>query len=132
MFHVDLSPHIIKVSPIRCFFPPVENSDGSDHMYVTYRPGAPGWDDVTFTFMGHDQSLSLVEDWVKTNYEGKAARKNITITIRDQQQQDVRQYNLMNCLPIHYTKVDLGASGAGNQTVVKLKLTCKVNEITCS
>lgn len=131
-FDCDLSQHIIKISKIRAYFPPVEISDSRNHEYVVYEPGAPGWEDVTFTFMAHQQSLQGVQDWVKTCYNGDSARKTISVNVKNQAQEIVRTYNLIDCLPIHYTKINLGQSGAGNQTVVKMTLTCKVNRIECA
>lgn len=131
-FQCDLSDQIVNITKIRAYFPPVEISDGRNKEYVVYEPGAPAWEDVTFTFMGSSKSLQTVQDWVQTAYDGKDCRKTITVTIRNQAQEDVRSYNLIDCLPIHYTKVNIGASGSGQSTVVKLKLKCKVNRIECA
>lgn len=131
MFECDLSPHIVRISPIRAYFPPIENPDGRHYEYVTYMPGAPAWEDVTFDFLAHKDSLKNIEEWVKAAYRGEDARKTITVTVRNQAQEDVRTYDLIDCLPIHYTKVDVGASGSGKSTIMKMTLTCKVNRIEC-
>jgi phage tail-like protein len=131
-FSCDLSDQIVHISKIRAYFPPVEISDGRNTDHVVYEPGAPGWEDVTFTFMGSSKSLQTVQDWVQKAYDGEDCRKTISINIRNQAQEDVRTYNLIDCLPLHYTKVNLGASGSGQATVVKLKLKCKVNRIECA
>lgn len=128
-FDCDLSPHITSISAIRAYFPPVPVQDGRHHEYVCFQPGAPAWENVTIEFLAHDDSLQTVQDWVKSAYEGKEARKNISVNVRNQGGEVVRTFNLFECLPIHYTKFDLGADGSGNNTVHQLTLVIKINRI---
>lgn len=128
-FDCDLSPHITAISAIRAYFPPVPVQDGRHHDYVCFQPGCPAWENVTFQILAHKDTLPNIESWVKTAYEGKDSRKNIQINVRNQGGSVVRTFDLFECLPIHYTKFDLGADGSGHGTVHRVTLVVKVNRI---
>ena len=128
-FKCDLSDHITSISAIRAYFPPVPVQDGRHHEYVCFQPGAPAWENLTVEGLAHKDSIANLESWVKTAYEGGDARKNISIAVRNQAGDDVRTFDLFECLPIHYTKIDMGADGTGNATVTKLTLVIKINRI---
>lgn len=128
-FDCDLSPHITSISAIRAYFPPVPVQDGRHHDYVAFQPGCPAWENVTFQILAHKDTLPNIESWVKTAYEGKDARKNIQINVRTQGGTVVRTFDLFECLPMHYTKFDLGADASGHGTVHRVTLVVKVNRI---
>ena len=128
-FKCDLSPQITSISAIRAYFPPVPAQDGRHHEYVCFQPGAPAWENVTFEILAHKDSLDSIQSWVKAGYRGEEARKNISIEVLNQGRDTVRTFNLFECLPIHYSKLDFGADGSGNNTVQKLTLVVKVNRI---
>lgn len=128
-FDCDLSEDIVSISAIRAYFPPVPAQDGRHHEYVCFQPGAPCWENVTFEILSHSRSIDKVQSWVKTAYEGKDARKTITINVRNQAGDVVRTFNLFDCLPIHYSKIDIGMDGTGNNTIEKLVLVVNVNRI---
>jgi len=116
-FIVDMGgekKHIRKVSPITMRVPKVETTTGN-HRWKTFRPGRPNYGNITFE--GSElKTDNSVESWVKEAYDGKEARKDITVKVRNQKGEDVRVFNLFRCLPVAYSKIDIGSQG-GEQTM---------------
>jgi phage tail-like protein len=106
--------HIRKVSPITMRIPKIETTTGNDK-WKSWRPGRPKFGNITFE--GSElKTDNNVEKWVEEAYKGTEARKDITIKVRNQKGEDVRIFNLFSCLPVAYSKIDLGSQG-GAQTM---------------
>jgi phage tail-like protein len=119
-FVVDMGgeqKHIRKVSPITMRIPKIETTTGLDK-WKTWRPGRPNFGNITFEGAEHKgaDGTKIIRDWVKTAYDGKDARKDITITVKNQKGEDVRTFDLVSCLPVAYSSIDLGSQG-GAQTM---------------
>jgi phage tail-like protein len=101
--------HIRKVSALTLRIPKIEATAGIDK-WKAWRPGRPNFGNITFE--GSElKTDNTVEDWVKEAYDGNEARKDITIKVRNQKGEDVRIFNLFACLPVAYSKIDLGSQG---------------------
>lgn len=110
-FHCDLSDHITRISSITMRVPKIPAHTGNDIEQKAYRPGRPTFGNITFEGAEHVDHVKKIREWVKTAYDGKDARKDITITIKTQKGEDARTFNLMRCLPINYHSIDLGSQG---------------------
>lgn len=127
-FTVDLFPHCTTVSPITARFPPVAASDGRHYQYKVTQPGQPLYGNITFEGLEHKDSIGNIKSWVKDVYDGKEARKDMTIEVKDQSGDVVRTFNLMRCFPTHFQILDLAADGS-NGTVVRWTLEVRVDRI---
>jgi phage tail-like protein len=117
-FDCTLSKDITKISAITMRIPKIPAHTGLDVKEKAYRPGRPVFGNITFEGAEHKgaDGTKIIRDWVKTAYDGKEARKDITVTIKNQKGDDVRTFNLMSCLPVAYSSIDLGSQG-GAQTM---------------
>jgi len=117
-FECDLSKDITKISAITMRIPKIPAHTGLDVKEKAYRPGRPVFGNITFegAECKADDGTKKIRDWVKTAYDGKDARKDISITIKDQAGKDVRHFDLISCLPVAYSSIDLGSQG-GAQTM---------------
>ena len=115
-FTCDLSEDITKISAITMRIPKIPSTTGLDVAEKTYRPGRPNYGNITFEGAEHKSGVKKIRDWVKTAYDGKDARKDMTITIKNQKGEDVRTFNLISCLPVAYSSIDFGSQG-GAQTM---------------
>jgi phage tail-like protein len=127
-FSVDLSKHIISISPITARFPAVPAGDGRNFQYKTYQPGQPQYGNITFEGVEHKDTIQNIKSWVKDTYDGKEIRKDITIEVFDQAGDTVRSFNLIDTWPTHFSILDCGAEGSAG-TVVKWTLEVRVNRI---
>jgi phage tail-like protein len=117
-FDCDLSKDITKISAITMRIPKIPAQTGLDVKEKAYRPGRPVFGNITFEGAEHkgDDGTKKIRDWVKTAYDGKDARKDLTITIKSQKGEPVRTFNLISCLPVAYSSIDFGSQG-GAQTM---------------
>lgn len=115
-FHVDLSADITKVSSINMTIPKIHAHTGNDVKEKAYRPGRPTFGNITFTGAEHTDGVKPIRKWIKDAYDGKDARKDITIEVKAQDQSTVRTFNLMRCLPVAYSSIDFDSQG-GAQTM---------------
>jgi phage tail-like protein len=100
MFNVDLCQDVIYVRPIVATFPAIDNTDGSSHNYITYRPGLPQYGMITLGILEHKDTFPAIKAWVKDCYDGKPCTKDITVTVYNQAKEDVRTFHLRSCFPI--------------------------------
>jgi len=123
-FKVDLSDDISKVSSVTMSIPKLPSSTGNDVPQKTFRPGRPTFGNITFTGIEHTEGVKKIRQWIKDAYDGKDARKDITIEIHDQQGQTVRSFNLMRTLPVAYSSIDLSSQGGAQmmQWVVEVRV----------
>jgi phage tail-like protein len=126
-FSCDLSEDITKISAITMRIPKIPAQTGLDVKEKAYRPGRPVFGNITFEGAEHKDGTKKIRDWVKTAYDGKDARKDMTITIKNQKGEPVRTFNLISCLPVAYSSIDLGAQG-GAQTMHWV-LECRVQQV---
>jgi phage tail-like protein len=112
-FNVDLSKDIVKVSAITMRIPKIPATTGLHVKERVYRPGRPVFGNITFEGAEHKgaDGTKKIRDWVKTAYDGKDARKDVTVTVKNQKGEDVRTFNLISCLPVSYSSIDLGSQG---------------------
>jgi phage tail-like protein len=115
-FKVDLNDDITKVSSITMSIPKIQATTGNDTQQKTYRPGRATFGNITFTGAEHTDGVKKIREWIKAAYDGKEARKDITVEVHDQQGSTVRSFNLMRCLPVAYSSIDFGSQG-GAQTM---------------
>lgn len=101
-FECDLSKHITSISPITCRFPPVDSGDGDNYKYKVYQAGQPVFGNITLEGAEHKDSIGDIKAWVKQAYDGVEYRKDLTIKVYDQAQQEVRSFNLFDCFPLHF------------------------------
>jgi phage tail-like protein len=118
---------VISVTPITIGYPKIESTTGNYVAERQYIPGRPTYGDITFEGATHADGVKPVMDWVKDGYKGNLARKQITVILKNQDQQPARTYNLMETLPIDWKCIDLG-SQAG-PSVLKWRLTVRVQRI---
>jgi phage tail-like protein len=112
-FKVDLSEDIVKVSSINMTIPKIHATTGLDVTEKAHRPGRPVFGNITFTGAEHTDGVKKIRSWIKDAYDGKDARKDITIEIHSQKGEVVRSFNLMRCLPVAYSSIDFDSqSGA--------------------
>jgi phage tail-like protein len=112
-FTSDLSKDLVKISAITMRIPKIPASTGLDVKERTYRPGRPVFGNITFEGAEHKgaDGTKKIRDWVKMAYDGKDARKNISVTVKNQKGDDVRTFDLESCLPVSYSSIDLGSQG---------------------
>jgi len=110
-FKVDLSEDITKVSSINMTIPKIAATTGNDVAQKTFRPGRPAFGNITFTGAEHVEGVKKIRAWIKDAYDGKDARKDITVEVHSQKGEIVRSFNLMRCLPTAYSSVDFGSQG---------------------
>lgn len=112
-FECDLSKDITKISAITMRIPKIPAHTGLDIKEKAFRPGRPVFGNITFEGAEHkgDDGTKKIRDWVKTAYDGKDARKDLSISVKDQKGQEVRHFNLISCLPVAYSSIDLGSQG---------------------
>jgi phage tail-like protein len=112
-FKVDLSEDIVKVSSINMTIPKIHATTGLDVREKAHRPGRPVFGNITFTGAEHTDGIKKIRSWIKDAYDGKDARKDITVEVHNQKGEVVRSFNLMRCLPVAYSSVDFDSqSGA--------------------
>jgi phage tail-like protein len=127
-FKTDMSKHCIAISPITARFPKVPASDSRHYDYRRYQPGQPIYGNITFEIIDHDDSRKECKAWMKDCYDGKDARKDLTIELWNQAGDTVRTFNLIDTFPTSLDYVDVG-SGGGAGTVGKIRLEVRVNRI---
>lgn len=110
-FKTDLSDDVTKVSAITMRIPKIPTSTGNDHQERTFRPGRATFGNITFECADHKDGTNKLRQWMKDAYDGKEARKDITIEIRNQKGETVRTFNLYRCLPVHFHAIDVGSQG---------------------
>ena len=127
-FKCDLCKHVSEISPITSRFPKVKASDSRHYDYKRFQPGQPQYGNINFTIIDHDESRKEIKAWMKDCYEGKDARKDITIEVLNQAGDTVRTFNLIDTFPVALDYVDVG-SGGDSGTVDKIRLEVRVNRI---
>lgn len=110
-FKVDLSEDIVKVSSINMTVPKIPASTGLDVKEKAYRPGRPQFGNITFQGAEHVDGVKKIRQWIKDAYDGKDARKDMTIEIHSQKGETVRTFNLYRCLPVAYSSIDFSSQG---------------------
>jgi len=120
--------HCCEVSPITSRFPKVKASDSRHYDYKRYQPGQSQYGNITFTLIDHDDTRSKIKGWMKDCYEGKDARKDITVEVLNQAGDTVRTFNLIDTFPCALDYVDVGSGGDAG-TVGKIRLEVRVNRI---
>jgi len=115
-FRTDLHDDVVKVSSINATFPKVQTTTGFNIAERCFRPGRPSYGNITFQGAEHVESVKKMRAWIKDAYDGKPCRKNITIEIRNQKQEVVRTYNLMETLPVAFSSIDFNSQG-GHHTM---------------
>lgn len=115
-FKVDLSDDITKVSSITMTIPKIPTTTGNDVQQKTWRPGRPTFGNITFEGAEHTDGVKKIRQWIKDAYDGKDARKDITVEVHAQDGSVVRSFNLMRTLPVAYSSIDFGSQG-GAQTM---------------
>ncbi len=124
MFECDLSPHITRISPITATFSPDESVDGRHAKYKVFQPGTAQYGNITFEGAEHKDSIGNIKSWVKDAYDGKEARKNITVSVFDQAGNTARSFNLIDCFPLHFTILDVES---GRASTVRWSLEVRVS-----
>jgi len=110
-FKVDLSEDIIKVSSINMTIPKIPTTTGADPGQKTFRPGRPAFGNITFEGAEHPDGVKKIRQWIKDAYDGKDARKDITVEVHSQKGEAVRTFNLYRCLPVAYLSIDFNSQG---------------------
>ncbi len=110
-FKVDLNEDVTQVSSINMTIPKIPTTTGSDIKERTFRPGRPTFGNITFTGAEHADSVKNIRQWVKSAYDGKPSRKNITVEVHNQKHEIIRTFNLMECLPVAYSSIDFNSQG---------------------
>lgn len=110
-FHCDLSDDIIKISSINMTIPKIPTTTGNDVAQKTHRPGRATFGNITFQGAEHTDGVKKIRSWIKDAYDGKDARKDITVDIKNQKGEVVRTFNLFRCLPVAYSSIDFNSQG---------------------
>jgi len=126
-FQSAVVPDVISVSPITISFPAIDATPGNYVAEKQFIPGRPQYGDITFTGATHADGIKPVSDWVKDAYKGNTSRKQITVVLKNQDQQPARTYNLFETLPISWDVCDLGSQGSNN--TLQWRLTIRVQRI---
>lgn len=126
-FQAATVPDVISVSPITIAFPAIDATPGNYVAEKQYIPGRPTYGDITFTGATHADGIKPIAEWVKNAYKGQTSRKQVTVLLKNQDQQVARTYNLLETLPIYWNVVDLGSQGANN--TLQWTLTIRVQRI---
>ncbi len=88
---------------------PIEYRRGSDkNNHVTKQPGLMKYGNITLK-RGVTQSFDLI-DWLKKVENGVIERANVSITLQDENHQEVLKWNLFEAWPCKWTGPDLKAS----------------------
>lgn len=134
-FDCDLCEDITKISAITARFGKCVASDSANHQYKVYQPGMPVYGNITFEGVCHPDTFAKIQSWVKDCYTGKqqakgmVLRKNITINLRQHQQEGaIRTFSLMECFPQRFNYVDIAAEGNAG-AVIHWQLEVRVHEI---
>jgi phage tail-like protein len=131
-FDVDLCEDITKVSAITLRFAKCKGTDSGGFRYKTFQPGQPEYGNITFEGTCHPDTFSKIQSWVKDCYNGtgKVKRKDITINLREHQQETAfRSFNLMSCFPESFNYIDVAAEGDAGVNL-RWILEVRVNRIT--
>lgn len=126
-FQNDVVPDVVSVSPITIAFPAIDATPGNYVAEKQFIPGRPTYGDITFTGATHADGIKPILAWVKDAYNGKTARKQISVALKNQDQQVARTFNLFEVLPVYWNTVDLGSQGANN--TLQWTLTVRVQRI---
>lgn len=110
-FKCDLSDDLTKISSINMSIPKIQATTGNDIQQKTFRPGRPTFGNITFQGAEHTDGVKKIRQWVKDAYDGKDARKDITVEIHAQDGSTVRTFNLYRCLPVAYSSIDFNSQG---------------------
>jgi phage tail-like protein len=95
----------------------IEYREGNDLPTAVRRlPGRVRYGNVVLR-RGVDGGLSLWE-WFKATRDGQLERRNVTITLLDEQRNPVQQWRLRDAWPTKYDASDLNAKG--NEVVIEL------------
>lgn len=113
-FHVDLSDDILNVSSISMSIPKIPTTTGSDTSQKTHRPGRPAFGNITLRGAEHTEGVKKIRGWIKDAYDGKDARKDITVEVKNQKGEAVRTFNLYRCLPVSYSSIDFNSQGGAS------------------
>jgi len=118
---------VISVSPITIGYPAIDATPGNYVAEKQFIPGRPTYGDITFTGATHADGIKPVSDWVAQAYKGNISRKQVTVNLKNQNQEVARTYNLFETLPIYWNTVDLGSQGSNN--TLQWTLTIRVQRI---
>lgn len=121
-FQCDLSPDITKISSITMRVPKIAATTGLDTKEKTYRPGRATFGNITFEMADHKDGTNKIRQWMKDAYDGKDARKDLTIEVKSQKGETVRTFNLFRCLPVSYQAIDMGSQGGQGTLHVTLEV----------
>ena len=95
----------------------IEYREGADRTNASRKlPGRVRFGNVTLR-RGVDGRLALWE-WFKTVRDGQLLRRDVTITLLDEQRQPVQRWLLRDAWPVKYDPSDLNAKG--NEVLVEL------------
>jgi phage tail-like protein len=95
----------------------IEYREGADRTNASRKlPGRVRYGNVTLR-RGVDGRLALWE-WFKTVRDGQLVRRDVTITLLDEQRQPVQRWLLRDAWPTKYDPSDLNAKG--NEVLIEL------------
>ena len=96
-----------------------EYEEGGQNMYVHKFPGRLKWTNITLK-KGMTDSLALW-DWHKETVAGTMNRKNLSIILMNEAQQEGRRWNVIGAYPVKWTGPDLKVDG-NNVAIETLEL----------
>ena len=105
----------------------IEYREGADRTNASRKlPGPVRYGNVVLR-RGIDGRLALWE-WFKAVRDGQPLRRDVRITLLDEQRQPVQRWNLRDAWPVKYDPSDLNAKG--NEVMVEtLELVCESIEL---
>lgn len=106
---------VVAISPLTVRIPLIAAAAGAVSKEKAYRPGAPAVESVTFVLRQRD---GAVRDWVRMAYDGKDARKDVTVTVRDAKGGVLRDYKLISSEPVSYNRVAYGDAREPAEVIV--------------
>jgi len=98
-FRTSLSERTRTISPIRINFPAIEINTGQGESEVSFMPGQPNYEKISFGIEGTDVAI---QEWVREAQGGNRIRKEIAIDLGPKG--EVR-YLLQDCLPVAYQPI---------------------------
>jgi hypothetical protein len=111
-FQTSLGDGVIAVSRLGVSFPRIEIGSSRDGQYKSFQPGQPRYAPVQLTLAEDSQALETAHDWVKQTYQGNEDRRDLTIDVRNQVDDNVLMFVLLDCIPSELTPVSAGTEGS--------------------